>query len=96
MQDATAKPQGVAPKPWIDDIGAYKAGEGSVVGHDRVIKLSSNENPIGPSPRAADAFRRGVDGLAVYPDGSAAALREAMNARVMTDARFLKFREALS
>ncbi len=34
------------------------------------IKLASNENPLGPSPRALEAIRQGLDGLHHYPDGS--------------------------
>ena len=73
-----AEPQGVAPKPWISEIAAYKGGDAKISGHDRIVKLSSNENPMGPSPRAVDAFRRAVDKLSIYPDGSARELREAL------------------
>lgn len=34
------------------------------------IKLASNENPLGPSPRALDAIRRAADNVHRYPDGS--------------------------
>ena len=40
------------------------------------IKLASNENPLGPSPRAAAAVRAAVDELNRYPDGASWALRE--------------------
>lgn len=39
------------------------------------IKLASNENPLGPSPLAAEAIRRAAAGVNRYPDGSAYALR---------------------
>src|ERR687884_613582 len=34
-----------------------------------IIKLASNENPLGPSPRALEALRAALPGLALYPDG---------------------------
>jgi histidinol-phosphate aminotransferase len=43
-----------------------------------VIKLSSNENPLGPSPKAFDAYVAAVKGLALYPDGGHLGLRQAI------------------
>jgi histidinol-phosphate aminotransferase len=40
------------------------------------IKLASNENPLGPSPRAVEAAARALAGAHRYPDGSAFYLRE--------------------
>jgi histidinol-phosphate aminotransferase len=45
-----------------------------------VAKLASNENPLGPSPRAADAARAAVAQVNLYPDGSAFALHNALAA----------------
>ena len=42
------------------------------------IKLSSNENPFGPSPKAIEAVRRVAPELHIYPDGGATELREAV------------------
>ncbi len=42
------------------------------------VKLSSNENPLGPSPKALDAIREALDGVHRYPDGAAAALKTAL------------------
>lgn len=36
-----------------------------------VIKLASNENPLGPSPKALAAMRSALDSLHLYPDGNA-------------------------
>ncbi|MFN4088302.1 MAG: histidinol-phosphate transaminase [Alphaproteobacteria bacterium] len=69
------------PRPGIMDIAAYVGGESSLAGHARVIKLSSNENPLGPSPRAVEAYRALADRLHEYPDGGAHALRRALAAR---------------
>ncbi len=45
------------------------------------IKLASNENPLGPSPRVREALAGEMDELARYPDGGAWALREALARR---------------
>ncbi len=39
------------------------------------IKLASNENALGPSPKAVEAIRRALDGVHRYPDGASFALR---------------------
>lgn len=44
------------------------------------LKLASNENPLGPSPRALEALVAGASSVHVYPDGAATALREALSA----------------
>ena len=44
----------------------------------KVFKLSSNETPLGPSPRAIEAYKAVAAHLEDYPDGSASALREAI------------------
>jgi histidinol-phosphate aminotransferase len=41
-----------------------------------VIKLASNENPLGPSPRAIAAAKRALEDAQLYPDGGYYALRE--------------------
>lgn len=45
------------------------------------IKLASNENPLGPSPRVRSALIAEIDTLSRYPDGGAFALRSAIAAR---------------
>ena len=65
------------PRPGILDIEAYVPGESGVADGAPVIKLSSNETPLGPSPKALEAFKAASD-LARYPDGTATALREAI------------------
>ncbi len=44
------------------------------------IKLASNENPLGPSPRAVEAVRRTAEKLNRYPDGGGFYLRERLAA----------------
>jgi histidinol-phosphate aminotransferase len=41
-----------------------------------IIKLASNENPWGPSPRAVEAARRALEHGELYPDGGCFALRQ--------------------
>lgn len=47
----------------------------------RIVKLASNENPLGASPAALDAARAAVNGVHRYPDGGATDLRERLAAR---------------
>ncbi len=68
----------IRPQPGILDIALYVGGEGRLPGFEKVLKLSSNENPFGPSPRAIEAFRSAAQTLAIYPDSSHARLRRAI------------------
>jgi len=77
MTRAAARP---APKAGILDIEAYVPGKSGAKGA-KVFKLSSNESPIGASPKALEAFKEASGKLALDPDGSATALREAIAAR---------------
>jgi histidinol-phosphate aminotransferase len=47
-----------------------------------IIKLASNENPFGPSPRALDAMRRALEDTWLYPDGSGHVLKQKLAARL--------------
>jgi histidinol-phosphate aminotransferase len=66
------------PRPGILDIAAYVPGKEHAPGVARVFKLSSNETPLGASPKAMEAFKQFIDNLEIYPDGQATALREAI------------------
>lgn len=68
------------PKPGILDIIPYKPGKSKVEGVEHPIKLSSNENILGCSPKAKAAFIAAADSLNLYPDGRAGRLREAVAA----------------
>lgn len=59
------------------EITPYVPGK-SRSGSGKAIKLSSNENPLGPSPRAVEAFIAHASKLHRYPDGGASLLREAI------------------
>jgi histidinol-phosphate aminotransferase len=67
-----------APRPGILDISPYVPGESAVPGGVKPIKLSSNETPLGPSPKAVAAYKALADELDRYPDGAAVALRDAI------------------
>lgn len=73
------------PRPEILGIDIYVPGKSRVEGVAKVHKLSSNESPLGASPRAIEAFRAEAGDLAAYPDGSARALREAIGRRFGLD-----------
>lgn len=65
-------------KAGIMDIAPYVGGKSKAAEGVRVVKLSSNETPLGPSPKAKAAFIREAENLHRYPDGNATALREAI------------------
>ncbi|MBK1696822.1 histidinol-phosphate transaminase [Rhodovibrio salinarum] len=66
------------PRPGILDIEPYVGGEASLPGFDRPARLASNENALGPSDKARQAYLQMADDLPRYPDGSASALRAAI------------------
>src|SRR5271165_7582116 len=66
------------PRPGVLDIKAYVPGKSSAPNVAKVYKLSSNESPLGPSPRAVAAYKAWADHLEDYPDGAASDLREAI------------------
>jgi histidinol-phosphate aminotransferase len=60
------------------EIEAYVPGKASAPGVAKVFKLSSNETPLGASPRAIAAYKSVAAHLQDYPDGSASELRAAI------------------
>ncbi len=52
------------------------------LGISDVLKVASNENPIGPSPRALEAIRAALGELHLYPDGGGYYLKGAIGARL--------------
>ncbi len=68
----------IAPQPGILDIAPYEGGASHVEGVANVVKLSSNENPYGPSEAAREAFRRAAFDLHRYPSTDHGALRAAI------------------
>ena len=64
------------PKPSIDTIQPYQGGRPieevqRELGITDIIKLASNENPLGPSPLAVQAIAESAKQVHLYPDGNA-------------------------
>jgi histidinol-phosphate aminotransferase len=66
------------PKAGILDIAPYVAGKAKAAGHAHPLKLSANENVLGSSPRAVEAYAEAAGSLALYPDPRSDGLREAV------------------
>jgi histidinol-phosphate aminotransferase len=66
------------PKPGIMDIDIYVPGKSRAPAGVKLHKLSSNENPLGPSPNARQAIIDSASHPELYPDGSASALKGAI------------------
>ncbi|MDC9724313.1 MAG: histidinol-phosphate transaminase [Gammaproteobacteria bacterium] len=63
--------------PIVHDLDPYVPGEQPKVAN--LVKLNTNENPYGPSPKVLDAIRLGVsDQLRLYPDPNATQLKQAI------------------
>lgn len=70
----------LTPRPGIMQISPYVGGESGVEGKQRIIKLSSNEGALGPSPKAMEAYAAEASGIHRYPDGGSTRLRDAIGA----------------
>ncbi len=75
----------ITPQPGIMDIALYQGGQSHVAGVEHAIKLSSNENPFGPSPKAIEAAKESAATLHRYPGTDHASLRNAIGARYGLD-----------
>jgi histidinol-phosphate aminotransferase len=71
--------------PWLRDLVSYEPGKpiedvARELGLEpsEIIKLASNENPLGPSPKALEAMRTACERAHFYPDGGSYYLREAI------------------
>jgi histidinol-phosphate aminotransferase len=69
---------------YIEQLKPYIAGKPieetqREYGVKRVIKLASNENPLGPSPKAVAAIKKSMKDLQLYPDASGYRLRHALS-----------------
>ena len=56
------------PNSHINSIESYKGGKSKLDGVETVFKLSSNENPFGPSKLVSDAYNDALNDITVYPD----------------------------
>ena len=66
------------PRPGVLKIQAYVPGKSHAPGVAKVFKLSSNETPLGASPKAIEAYGTVGRHLEDYPDGASSELREAI------------------
>jgi histidinol-phosphate aminotransferase len=82
----TSRPNTPQPRPGIMDIAPYVGGLSKLPGREQVIKLSSNEGALGPSPKALKAYDAAAKTLQRYPDDHCKDLREALGARHAIDA----------
>lgn len=69
---------GPVAKASIAEIEPYKAGKAKAAGYDKPIKISANENALGCSPAASQAYAALANALHLYPDPQANVLREAL------------------
>ena len=72
----------------LDAIKTYEAGKPIElvvreygIEKDQIVKLASNENPFGCSPKVKEAVRSIVDNMALYPDDSMVKLKTALSAK---------------
>jgi histidinol-phosphate aminotransferase len=79
------------PKPGIMEIDAYVPGKAKAEGFANPIKLSSNENILGCSPAAREAYAAAATELHVYPDSRATILRTAIAERYRLEPERLIF-----
>jgi histidinol-phosphate aminotransferase len=73
------------PRAAVLKIEAYVPGKSAAPAGVKLRKLSSNENPLGPSPKALAAYEACAKKLESYPDGSSTRLREALGHRYGID-----------
>jgi histidinol-phosphate aminotransferase len=71
--------------PSVETLVPYEGGKpieelARELGVTQAIKLASNENPLGPSPKALAALRERAGEIHLYPDGAAYRMREALAA----------------
>lgn len=84
-------------KSWIGNLSIYQPGkpiedvarELGLGDPEGIIKLASNENALGPSPRAVEAMRKAASRMHIYPDGDNYQLRRALAAKLQVEERQL-------
>ncbi len=66
------------PELYVPGLTAEEASRRYHIPPEKIVKLSSNENPVGPPPQAIKVVESMVDSLHLYPDSKAHALRQAI------------------
>lgn len=84
------------PKPQIVHIPVYQPGKPieevkRELGLEEVVKLASNENPFGCSPKALEAIQAEFSNISLYPDGSAQDLASKLADRFQVESNQLIF-----
>lgn len=79
------------PKPGLMDIHAYVPGKAKAEGIAEPMKLSANENALGTSPKAREAYAEAIQNLHMYPDPGAAIVRKAIAERYKLEPERLIF-----
>ena len=69
-------------KPYVAGKPIEELARESVIPSRKIIKLASNENPIGPSPKAVEAIKRQLANINRYPDSNYYELREKVAAKL--------------
>jgi len=81
MNSSISYPAHVAAlKPYVPGLPISAVAARSGIAQDRIVKLASNENPLGASPKALAALSRAEIDLSRYPDSDCAALSDAIAA----------------
>jgi histidinol-phosphate aminotransferase len=78
----------------LDRVIPYEAGPSleqlaRELGLPSVLRLSANENPLGPSPKVIETLRSEAARAHLYPDGGSSALRQALGAWIGVDPSWL-------
>ncbi|MGH8556349.1 MAG: histidinol-phosphate transaminase [Methylococcales bacterium] len=78
---------GLIAVPAIQGLCPYQPGKPESelereLGLTNIVKLASNENPLGPGPAAIDAVKNGLFNLSRYPDGSGHELKKGLAQRL--------------
>ena len=68
----------ITAQPGIMDIALYQGGRSHLAGVKDVLKLSSNENPLGAPPAAVEALTQAALGMHLYPSTDHESLRAAI------------------
>jgi histidinol-phosphate aminotransferase len=81
-------------RPELDHVAPYDPGKPlealeRELGLDSLLRLSANENPLGPSPRVVEALRREALRAHLYPDGGSSTLRAALGRVLGVDPAWL-------
>ncbi|MEE9355467.1 MAG: histidinol-phosphate transaminase [Methylococcaceae bacterium] len=75
---------------YVQQLSPYQPGKPideleRELGISEIVKLASNENPLGPSPLATEAVNQALQQLARYPDGNGFNLKQVLAAKLMLD-----------